>query len=53
MELGEKLAEGEPGHELVWLVVEECREKMALVYQSWAVETAWELCKKRKKENKS
>lgn len=53
MELGEKLAEGEPGHELVWLPVEECREKMALAYQSWAVETAWELCQKRKKENKS
>ena len=33
--------------------VEECREKMASDYQSWAVETAWELYQKRKKEKKS
>ena len=53
MELGEKAAQGEPGHELVWLPVEECREKMALDYQSWAVEKAWELYQKRKKEKKT
>ena len=53
MELGEKAAQGEPGRELVWLPVEECREKMALDYQSWAVEMAWELYQKRKKEKKT
>ena len=53
VELGEKLAEGEPGRELVWLPVEECREKMASDYQSWAVETAWELYQKRQKEKRS
>lgn len=47
VELLEKLAESEPGHELVWLPVEECREKMALAYQAWAVETAWEIYNKR------
>lgn len=53
MELGEKAAQGEPGRELVWLPVEECREKMALDYQSWAAEKAWELYQKRKKEKKT
>ena len=51
VELGEKLAEGEPGRELVWIPVEECAEKMALAYQSWAVETAWEVyCKKQEEK---
>ena len=52
VELGEKLAQGEPDRGLVWLPVEECREKMALDYQSWAVETAWEHYQKSKKEKK-
>ena len=30
--------------------VEECREKMALDYQSWAVEKAWEYYKKQKEK---
>ena len=51
MELGEKAAQGESGRELVWLPVEECRKKMVLDYQSWAVEMSWELYQKRKKEN--
>ena len=50
VELGKKLAQGEPGRELVWLPVEECREKMALDYQSWAVEKAWEYYKKQKEK---
>ncbi len=45
--------EGEPEHELVWLPVEECREKMALAYQSWVVEMAWECYKKAQKEKLS
>lgn len=53
VELGERLTEGEPEHELVWLPVEECREKMALAYQSWAVEMAWECYKKAQKEKLS
>ena len=52
MELGEKLAEGEPGRELVWIPVEECREKMILSYQAWAVETAWEVYQNKGKEEK-
>lgn len=50
VDFGEKLAEGEEGHELIWLPVEECREKMALPYQAWAVETAWKVYHKRKEE---
>lgn len=42
MELGERIAEPvEPDHSLVWLPVDQCREKMFLHFQAWAVETAW------------
>ena len=53
VELGEKMAQGEPGRELVWLPVEECRDKMVSDYQSWAVELAWELYQKRQKERRT
>lgn len=53
VELREKLAQGEPDRGLVWLPVEERREKMAMDYQAWAVETAWEHYQNSKKEKKS
>ena len=43
LELKEKVVEPvEPDHSLVWLPIWQCKEKMFLNYQSWAVEAAWE-----------
>ena len=53
-QLGEKVAEPvETDHTLIWMPVEEFQGTAFAHYQAWAMEMAWELYQKRKKEKKS